>query len=102
MLLAGGAGNYAAAWPDKAMLGILRGVGGDFSPAAILKKLLSRLSGILGVRPPTIVFLHFGSWASCRLVGRPADWCFGAVVALGVVRFAVLGVAAVVITRCRC
>ena len=77
MLLAGPDGNYSAASPEKAMLGILRGVGGDFPLAAILKKLLSRLSGILGLRPPAIVFIHFGSWASCQMVGRPADCCLG-------------------------
>ena len=77
MLLAGPDGNYSAASPEKAMLGILRGVGGDFPLAAILKKLLSRLSGILGFRPPAIVFIHFGCWASCRLVGStssPVVW----------------------------
>ena len=75
-----------------------------WSRFTILKKLLSRLSGILGVRPPTIVFLHFGPWASCRLVVLVvvAVVVAVAVVALGVVRFAVLGVAAVVITKCRC
>ena len=39
----------------KFMLGILRGVVGDLAIAAVLKKLLSRLSVILGSRPLALV-----------------------------------------------